>query len=90
MKTMCGILGILLAAYLASYLVLCRGPWELNLSIFEGQSVPIPASYRYGGRWAEVVYSPLHRLDRRLRPGYWTFTFHSNEFNSRTDTPNHH
>ncbi len=78
--------GLLLAAYFASYFVLvCRPQMGFNGSFREGQRFAIPAFYRYGGRWADLVYSPAHRVDRRLRPGYWTVTIHYREFNVLTD-----
>jgi hypothetical protein len=70
--------GLMLAGYIASYAVLVHRalPRELNLcGRLEDFHIPIPAAYRYGGRWSEVAYSPLHRLDCCLRPDYWTITF---------------
>ncbi len=31
------------------------------------------AEYRFGGRAAEIVFTPIHQMDRRLRPDVWTF-----------------
>lgn len=27
--------------------------------------------YRFGGKAAESLFSPVHRLDRHVRPSYW-------------------
>ena len=71
---------LLLLVYVVSYSVLvCRGCNGVLITLCghytAGDKLPIVASYRYGGHRAEDIYSPLHRLDRRLRPDYWTFTF---------------
>jgi len=48
--------------------------------LYEGQRFPLLACYRSGGRSAEIIYSPLLFLDRRIRPEYWNYTFHTNPF----------
>jgi len=74
--------GVLLLAYIASYsLDVRRGnKWGFEINLVghhaEGQKLPISTSYRFGGRWAEKIYSPLQSLDRRVRADYWNVTFH--------------
>ena len=74
--------GVLLLVYVASYsldvrrgnkygfLVRLAGHYE------EGQQLPVSASYGFGGRWAETIFSPMHSLDRSVRSNYWNLTFH--------------
>ncbi len=40
-----------------------------------------PKFYRFGGKWADGVYGPLERIDRKLFPERW---LDRNEF--QTDT----
>jgi hypothetical protein len=72
---------LLLLVYVASYsLDVSRfREWVLvhTLNAYkEGQTLPVSAAYRYGGRWAETIYFPLQSLDRHIRPEYWNYTFH--------------
>jgi len=72
---------LLLVAYVTSYsLNVQRGNGWFFMHLVghfdEGQKLPISASYRFGGRWAQTIYFPLQKLDRHVRPEYWNFTFH--------------
>jgi len=52
----------MVAIYVISYFLLIRG-------IYQG-IVGYP-DYRFGGEISADIYRPIHRLDRRLRPGVW-------------------
>ena len=61
-------IGIAAAFYVGTYYCLV---YELTLP---GGMPPRQLSpwYRVGGRASCVIFSPVHALDRRLRPNYWT------------------
>lgn len=72
---------LLLFAYVTSYSLNVqrgRGGFLVRLAghYEEGQKLPVSASYRIGGRWAERLYLPIQLLDRHVRQDYWTLTFH--------------
>ena len=82
------LVGCLLAvavAYVGSYYCLVKTYWGkaggvvrisatqvyMDSGVMVAQLAP---SYRVGGALASSVYSPIHRLDRKLRAGTWTVT----------------
>lgn len=48
---------------------------ELEFRIADsGSKIPTfkpEATYRFGGRAAQLIFCPIHELDRRLRPWTW-------------------
>jgi len=85
-RVLCCLLAVTIA-YVGSYYCLVQAQWKktLNSGVVQirfgrmstdsasivGEVLP---TYRVGGGCAASVYSPLHELDRRLRPSTWTVT----------------
>ena len=74
------LLGMPALIYVASYVAVVHRYYKVSLTgqWKEGERYPLEADYRCGGHYAEKLYSPLLRCDRRLRPNYWYYTFHTN------------
>jgi hypothetical protein len=79
LRIIAGVLAPILG-YAASYFALVqtqppnwRGPVSFSRTTDqEVMILPLSASYRTGGDWARVVYSPIHAVDRKLRPDSWS------------------
>ncbi len=66
----------LFSGYTAAYFMMVRPSntffWIQPYPNFpQPQSIPLPAEYRCGGRFASVLFGPIHGLDRFLRPSVW-------------------
>ncbi|WP_254511670.1 hypothetical protein [Anatilimnocola floriformis] len=62
--------------YVGSYLALVtpgkvRFAKVANVGPSTYQSMVIYETYRYGGSWSEILFWPLERVDRKVRPGAW-------------------
>ncbi len=67
---------LLLAAYVGSYVALVQ-------RVDFGDSMPhYIVLYRLGGEWSSRFFSPLHALDRKVRPAYWS---HASELRREAD-----
>ncbi len=57
--------------YAASYLLLLNPIFcvtEGHLGLGNGYH---EADYRFGGEASQIIFAPIHSLDRMIRPDYW-------------------
>lgn len=69
------ILVLVIALYAGSYLAMLNG----SVTIIAPESpdtLQIAPAYRFGGRWADVIFFPAHEVDRRIRPHRWALLLH--------------
>jgi hypothetical protein len=63
------------AAYLVAYLVMLRPEFYVLMpypsTLRENSAIKLPAQHRFGGRAAEVLFTPANLLDRLIRPSRW-------------------
>ena len=69
------VLAVVLVLYVVGYVATLDGVEDSHLSVRTGGSVTLYITheprYRFGQRWCEGLFWPIHQLDRRLRPELW-------------------
>jgi hypothetical protein len=66
---------ILAAIYVGSYYAMVER-WEIRSPIaqaFAGDEATFP-EYRLRKKWLYSLYAPMHAIDRKLRPGFWSLS----------------
>ena len=63
---------VLLGAYVGSYLLLVQ-PIASIRSHGPGPLRGKAPNYRFGGHVAVVIFQPIERIDRRIRPRTWQY-----------------
>ena len=68
----------LAAIYIGSYYAMVE-KWEIRSPIaqvaqaFAGDEATLP-EYRLRQEWVYSLYAPMHAIDRKLRPGFWSLS----------------
>jgi hypothetical protein len=62
--------------YVVSYFVLVKAERPRNVALSGPGPFPIRnPTYHLGGSVAQVVFSPIHAVDKQLRPMHWNYDF---------------
>ena len=65
------VLLLLLVLYIGNYLALVKPYHRKVWTNITGELRFYFDNYRWGGVYAEVVFSPLEQIDRKVRPSAW-------------------
>jgi hypothetical protein len=70
----------LLVVYVTAYYVCVQPASESTYAPYMNYSPAIEAEHRYVGSSGEVLFAPMHAIDRRLRPDTWSSKEWANQF----------
>lgn len=70
----------LLVVYVAAYYICVQPAPENTFAPYMNYSLAIEAEYRFVGSSGEILFAPIHAIDRWLRPDTWSSEDWANQF----------